>query len=78
MNVESLDVYHEPDDCLNRAENQQRDVMAAPPETPAETGDQGARDDGEEKESCDVVSVGHEGAADRSRRKQMTEQAGDE
>ena len=78
MKIESLDVYHEPDDRLNRAEYQQRDVMAAFPETPAETGDQDARDDRDENESGDVVSEGHEGAADRSRRKQMAEQADDE
>jgi hypothetical protein len=43
MNMEPLDIYHGAEKCLNHTDNQQRDVMAAFPEAPAQARDEGAR-----------------------------------
>jgi hypothetical protein len=75
MNAESLDIYHDAEERLNGTENQQRDVMAAFPEAPAQAREENARHESKEEEAEDVVPVSHIAAADRSRCKEMPKQA---
>ena len=75
--MEPLDVYKDAEEGLNRAEYQQRDVMAASPEEPPETHDEGAGQQRNPNEADHVVPVGYVAAADRSRCKPMSEKAND-
>jgi hypothetical protein len=74
MNMEPLDIYHGAEKRLNHTDNQQCDVMAAFPESPAQAGDEGARHEENEEEAEDVIPVSDVTAADRSRCKKMPEQ----
>src|SRR5205807_9347519 len=47
-NMEPLEINHEAQKRLNHAENQQRDVVAPSPESPAQTRDKCARREGKE------------------------------
>lgn len=73
--MEPRDVDEEAEKRLKRAENRQRDVMAAAPEAPAQAREEAARHEGKDDEAGDVVSVCHTAAADCLRRKKMPEQA---
>jgi len=75
--MEPLEINHEAQKRLNHAENQQRDVVAPSPESPAQTRDKCARHEGKEHETKDVVPVGHVASADGPRGKEMTEQPTD-
>jgi len=73
--VESLDVYHETEKRLNYTDGQYGDVTAAFPEAPAEARDDGARDNENQEEADDVIPVSECSAPDRSRCKEMPEEA---
>ena len=75
MNIEPLDIYHGAEKCLKRTKTQQRDVMAASPEAPAQTREDGARHESKEDEADDVIPVGDVVATNRPRCKKMPEQA---
>ena len=73
MNAESLDIHEQANDRLQNTETQQRDVVAAFPEPPAQTSDDGARHEGQHNEAEDVVPVRQVGSANCSRREKMGE-----
>jgi len=71
MNIEPVDIDHDANQGLNHTDNQQRDVMAPLPETPAERSDDDAGHDSKEQEAGDMIPVGDVVATNRSRRQQM-------
>src|SRR2546427_6331922 len=77
-NVESLEIDHKAKERLKHAENQYRDVVAAPPESPAEPRDYCARHESKKNKTRDVISIGYVASTDCPRGKEMTEQASDE
>jgi len=74
MNMEPLDIYHGAEKRLNHTDSQQRDVMAAFPEAPAQARNEAARHEENQEEAEDVIPVSQVAAADRSRCKKMPEQ----
>ena len=58
------EIHEETHESLNRADNDQRDIMAAPPETPAQAYCDGARHEENDEEAEHVVPVRQGAAAD--------------
>src|SRR5207253_5261341 len=75
MNVEPVDVDHDAKNRLHRTDDQQRDVVAASPETPAQGRDDGARHESQEYKTLDVILVSDVVAPDRTRGQLMPGQA---
>jgi hypothetical protein len=73
--VEPLDIYVDAEKRLNHTDDQQRDVLTALPEAPAEERDDCAGYHEEPEEASHVIPVGDVCAANRSRRKEMPEKA---
>src|SRR5436190_23812163 len=76
--IESVDVDKQADYRLDHAEDHQRDVMAALPETPTEARDDDAGHGSQYDETENVIAICYVVAADCSRCQQVTEQASDE
>src|SRR5712671_5028547 len=74
--VESVYVYPDAEGRLNHTDAQHRDVSASFPEPPAQTGDDRSRHEQNQEEAADVIRVSPRVCAgDRSRRKEMPEEA---
>jgi hypothetical protein len=77
MNIEPVDVDHDAEKRLNDADNQHCDIRAASPEAPAQSRDDGTRHDENQEKAEDVIPESDIAAADRSRRKKMSEESND-
>ena len=75
MDAEALDVDHDAEERLNRADNEQRDVIAPLPEQPSQYSNDGPGYEENQEEAADMIPESDVGAADRSRRKKMPEES---
>ena len=78
MNAEPLDIHDETQECLQHTDSQHGDVVAASPEPPAQTRDDGARHEGKPNEADHVVPVSQATSANCLRGEKMAEEAGTE
>jgi hypothetical protein len=76
--VESVYVNPNPEERLNHADGQHRDVSASFPKKPSQKRDDGARHQENQEEAADVIRVSAGVAADRPRRKEMPEEPNNE